>query len=357
MLYFRFQMWKFCLLAGFCLLIAPFWANAQQPAPLNDLELLALRVGASFDAQELDYFGLLPKNQPTLDSLHYGQVAGSFYIEPFSKGRSERILLNQATQAEFIKYVAFYERIALDPRELNISSLSNAGIGIRLPLRKYEKNGRTVLVTSLTGHTYFGEVMRVEGSKILLYDLDLGYDAQLVRTDVRLLNLDTIKEIKIYRLNIAKTTGLITGLVLGIGATAGGFSPYTFSNGNVQIAANLLTFPAAGFLIGLVLDEIFSFKTTYHLMPSPASYEKPLKIMSKRAMFPKQVPPELKRLLNGANQVLPKIKEEPIQNEFVNKTNPSFYYLPFEVVGKSKVVEGKINGVPLKFIFDIKPFI
>jgi hypothetical protein len=308
-------MWKFCLLASLCLQVVPCCASAQQPTLLNDMELLALRVGPSFDAEELDYFGLYVKNQDKVDSLQYGQFSGSFYLQPFIKGKSERILLNQATQSEFVKYIAFYERFALDPRELNLATLSS--LGLRTPLRKYETNGRTVMATSQTGHSYFGEVMRVEGKKILLYDLDIGYDAQLAKTDVRLLDLDTLTDIKIFKRNIAKTTGLITGLIIGIAATAGGFSPYNFSNGNVQTAANLFSIPAGGFIIGLVLDEVISFKRTYHLSrPKEKRWaftkeqelirswrlgemqEKVRIKMSRRMMFRGQMPPELVRIMS-----------------------------------------------------------
>jgi|GEM_PF-4662156 len=269
-------------------------SSVLQAQPFTDLQILALRVGPSFDANELEYFGLFAKGAQKVDSARYGTVANAFYIEPFSKGKSERVVLSPATQNEFVQYIGLYERFAQDSRSLDTKLLFP--LGVSLPLRRYEKNGFMLTAISKSGKQIYGEVVRIEGTKILLYDLDIGYDAQLSPIDILLVDADTLAEIDVYRRNVAKFTGLITGTAIALGALGAGFSPFVFATQEAQAAGNILAFAGGGFLIGFVLDQLLSYKSHF-VLSKPRELNRALALAKRRQMFPTRLPPELERKL------------------------------------------------------------
>jgi len=253
-------------------------------------QLLRKRVGTSFDSTELAYFGLFSGSEERVDSARYGTISNSFFIEPYSKGKSQRILLNAFSQNEFLNFIGYYERYALDPRSLDIRALQP--LLIKFPLKKHERNGYYVSASTLSGVQYFGEILRVSQTHLALYDVDLGYDAQLADSSIRILPLSTLKELKIYKRNVAKYSGLSTGLVLGIALSGSSVSPFPFDNEAQQVAANILVFPAVGFGLGFLLDEVLTFKTTYNMQDSYKA-AKAAQRAAKKVMFPNRIPPEL----------------------------------------------------------------
>jgi hypothetical protein len=318
--YFRPRMWKFWLLGIVCLVCT----GAATCQTVSDEELVRYRVGSSFDSKELAYFGLFAYSADRVDSMQYGTISGSFYVHPYSKGTGQRIILSSAAQAEFLRLIASYEKFAIDPRNLDLKALSvlalkppvvthkhkvvsilsrgyirlkSSLVGIKSPLLKHEHNGYFCTVQTTTGKTFYGELAYVSNHKIVLYEVDLGYEAVLVKDNLKVYEIDSLQELKIYRRNVAKYVGLATGLAVGIAFSGAGYSPFTLEGDNAQIAANMLVLPAAGFGIGFLLDEVVSFKTTYNLQ-KPASREKGIERAKRGVMFPKALPPEFERLLS-----------------------------------------------------------
>ena len=266
------------------------------PAGPTDEQIVHQRVGTSLDSAELAYFGLFQGQSPRVDSAHFGPITGGYYVEPFAQGRSQKVVLTPAAQNEFLRLIAWYERLALDPRTLDLNLLRP--LGVQVPLLRHERNGRFAEVTLSTG-TYFGELLFVSDKHIALYDVDLGYEASLVETSVKIFPIAEVTRLKIYARNLATYTGLATGAAVGVAMPVQGYSPFDIKNESAQYAVNLLVFPALGAGIGFLIDKAYGIGFSYD-MKNPDRAKKGLARASKKVMFPRELPPELKRRIASA---------------------------------------------------------
>lgn len=281
-------------------LLTTFASFAQMapapPAGPSDEQIVQQRVGTSLDSAELAYFGLFQGENPRVDSAHFGSITGGYYIEPFAKGRSQKIVLTPAAQNEFLRLIAWYERLALDPRTLDLNLLRP--LGVQVPLLRHERNGRFAEISTPSG-TFFGELLMVSDKFIALYDVDLGYEASLLETSVKIFPIADISRLKIYARNLATYTGLATGAAVGVAMTVQGFSPFDIKNESAQYAANLLVFPALGAGIGFLIDKAYGIGFSYD-MKKPERAKKGLARARKKVMFPRELPPELVRRIASA---------------------------------------------------------
>lgn len=264
------------------------------PAGPTDEQIVHQRVGTSLDSAELAYFGLFQGQSPRVDSARFGPITGGYYVEPFAQGHSQKIVFTPAAQNEFLRFIAWYERLALNPpSNLNLNLLRP--LGVQEPLIRHERNGRFAEVT-LPGGTYFGELLFVSNKAIALYDVDLGYEASLVETSVKIFPVADVTRLKVYTRSFATITGLATGAAVGVAMTVQGYSPFDIKNESAQYAANLLVFPALGAGIGFLIDKAYGIGFSYD-MKNPDRAKKGLARARKKVMFPRELPPELRRRL------------------------------------------------------------
>ena len=293
------------------MVLAAFLAAAQiKTIPLTDEQITHLRVGRSFDANELAYFGLFaahsadssvtraygiaPGERVVVDSARYGYTSGAFYVEPFVRGNPKKLLLSPAAQNEFCRLIAQYEQLAQDPRSLNLSLL--APLRVQVPLYKHEHHGRYA-EAEIGKRLYFGEVAFVTPAYVGLYDVDLGYDPEIAEQELKILALDSIDVIRIYNRNLARFVGLGIGVAVAGTFSAFGFTPVQLPSEQAAIAANFVILPALGFGIGYLIDKAFEFNTEYKRKDAGRWY-KGLNKLRGKTIFTNQLPPEIRRRLS-----------------------------------------------------------
>lgn len=249
------------------------------------------------DAYELRYFGLLPADMPSADSLRYGTEAGSFYIEWHYKTLSKRVLTNVEQQREFYKLIAHYEALALDPSRLSLGYMRF--IKVQIPLVRHESTGRDVTM-STQDTSYYGELAFVRNGYIGLYQLDIGYRAELMAKELVIVPISKIITLRVYNRRIARYTGLGLGFAVAGGLFGIGTSPLPTAAVNIQYASNFLVFPALGFVLGCLYDVAIGTRRTYirnYVEPnSPALIASPEKmewLASHHSIFRQELPPEI----------------------------------------------------------------
>ena len=258
---------------------------------LSDEEVFKMRVGASMDAYELAYFGLRPADMPSADSMTYGTEAGSFYIQWHYGAQHKKVILNAEQQREFLKLIANYEALALDPTRLSLGYLRF--LGVKTPLNRHEKNGRDAEIQTKSDSTYYGELAFVKNGYVGLYLVNLGYKAELAQKELVLIPIVEIRTLRVFNRRIGRYTGFGLGFAL-----AGSFSTFDaavlpFNSTDRQYAGNFAVLPAGGFLLGWIYDVTVGVKTTYIAPNKRLDFPQLYRLGARQAMFRGALPPEL----------------------------------------------------------------
>ena len=255
------------------------------------------RIGSSFSADELHYFGLYQIGKP--DSVAFGRDSiNRFQLKPFKNGQQLRSLtLSKSAELQFKSLIVSYEQYAQDPRNISFAALQ--GIDIHLPLIKHEQDGIYIEAAS-HGKAYIGEVVACTQGKLAIFDASTDYIASEAQQHLIILNISEIDTIETRVKGLAKYVGAATGLAAGISLYAFQAQLFEFEDDISHAAISFVALPAIGYMLGSVIDVFSKAERLYR----PSQIEKDRssleKYLGQKAMFSKNLPPELDRAMQIA---------------------------------------------------------
>lgn len=285
-------MWRFFFLIAVA--AVPMQGFGQQAPPLSAKQS---RIGDTISAYEREYFGLFSRTKDFAyatigKSGQNGQVT-VYYTKP--EQAPTTIVLDPLALQDLNDFANNYEYYAKDAaKKVNPHRLMP--LDVRLPLVRYERNGREVEVRMKNGSLELGEIFSVSDSSFSLWTVNLGYDWEFARNNVKVIPFSEIEKVLVYKRVpfqwIGGALGAVTALAL---ASTGNYYP-NLENEAASTVVMTGSYFLAGFGLGYGVESLFQFKKKLRfagegntVLAGHRDY------MKKRAMFPDRVPPEFAR--------------------------------------------------------------
>jgi hypothetical protein len=270
---------------------------------------LTERIGTELDVTEAAYFGLF-YGEPTFEKARFGKTAQSFYVEKYLKGsQPQRIFLSPGAERSLRILITYYEVLARSGEKLSkpadgksvsigqqIDYALLAPLNLKLPLYKHTSKGRLVDVYLKrlgleVEQIVVGELAAITDSALVVYGLDLDYEANIAAADLQTIPLSKVERIVVYREAFSRWVGLSLGVATAASFAANGFSPIEQLKTNKGAALGFAIYPATGFLLGLGLDQLIPVRKSY--FPQKARLiAKQLSRLKRHSLFNGKLPPE-----------------------------------------------------------------
>lgn len=267
--------------------------NEGQPFVLSD------RVGLEIDSNEVEYFNLFP-DLDGVKSVVYRRdnLENMQMLVSLANGQDTTLIFSKLATIELSKYIDKHEILRDSATLIKWDLLPDYGLS---KMNYFEDYGSLLIVQLKDSTVQAGKLMKMTANGILLWQGKQPTRPNLFPNLIKSVRWDEIKKIQVKQDLSGKIFGISMGVGLGIAISnilfLGSLQP------DAQDLTNTLVAIGVGGLIGTSIGLLYDYSTVsrrkFNFESHKFDLQKVKRKLSKRAIFDKVYPPELKVILEG----------------------------------------------------------